>query len=219
VAGRGGEGPASLAPRSVAWLRDSFGEGATYRVIGEPMSLPDAAALAKADPYQFQFWALGLVGARPVQEKKGADQGVDGRIYFHDEKGQTKLVVLSVKAAHTNPSRVRDLRGVAEREKAALGVLITMQERARLATLLLSMDEAVFVVDRTGAVALTNTAVERLLGPEGADFVPQDEDGRPLPTEETPRAHAARGESFSMTFTLPGPDGTRRRFEATGQPI
>jgi two-component system CheB/CheR fusion protein len=93
------------------------------------------------------------------------------------------------------------------------------EERARLATLLLSMDEAVFVVDRTGAVALTNTAVERLLGPEGADFVPEDEDGRPLPTEETPRAHAARGESFSMTFTLPGPDGTRRRFEATGQPI
>jgi two-component system CheB/CheR fusion protein len=28
-----------------------------------------------------------------------------------------------------------------------------------------------------------------------------------------------RGETFSMTFTLPGADGTRRWFEATGQPI
>jgi hypothetical protein len=66
-----------------------------------------------------------------VQEKKGADQGIDGRLYFHDEKGQTKLVVLSAKAGHTNPSHVRDLRGVVEREKAALGVLFSLQEPTR----------------------------------------------------------------------------------------
>ena len=42
-----------------------------YKVIGEPTSLPDAAQLAKEDPYQFQWWALGLVGARPVEGKKG----------------------------------------------------------------------------------------------------------------------------------------------------
>jgi two-component system CheB/CheR fusion protein len=92
-------------------------------------------------------------------------------------------------------------------------------ERARLAAVLLSMGDAVFVVDRTGAVVLTNAAVERLLGPAGADFVPQDAEGQPLPAEETPRARAARGETFSLTFTLPGADGTRRWFEATGQPI
>jgi two-component system CheB/CheR fusion protein len=92
-------------------------------------------------------------------------------------------------------------------------------ERARLAAVLLSMGDAVFVVDRTGAVALTNAAVERLLGPAGADFVPQDEEGQPLPAEQTPRARAARGETFSLTFTLPSPDGARRWFEATGQPI
>ena len=54
-----------------------------YEVIGEPVSMPDAATLAASDPYQFQWWALGLVGARPVEEKKGADKGIDGRIYFH----------------------------------------------------------------------------------------------------------------------------------------
>ncbi|HKC73638.1 MAG TPA: restriction endonuclease, partial [Chloroflexota bacterium] len=112
-------------------LRDGFGDSVAYRVIGEPVSLPDAETLAKSDPYQFQFWALGLVGARPVQEKKGADQGIDGRLYFHDERGQTKQVVLSVKAGHTGPAHVRELRGVVEREKAALGVLITMKEPTR----------------------------------------------------------------------------------------
>jgi len=39
--------------------------------------------------------------------------------------------VLSVKAGHTNPAHVRELRGVVEREKAALGVLITMREPTR----------------------------------------------------------------------------------------
>ena len=56
----------------------------TYETIGEPVSVRDAEALAASDPYQFQWWALGLVGARPADGKKGADQGIDGRIYFHE---------------------------------------------------------------------------------------------------------------------------------------
>lgn len=111
-------------------LWNAFGDKVVYEVIGEPVSLPDAEALAAEDPYQFQWWALGLVGARPVEQKKGADKGIDGRLYFHDEPqgGKTKQIVLSIKAGHTNAPHVRDLRGVLEREKAEIGVLITMQE-------------------------------------------------------------------------------------------
>jgi site-specific DNA-methyltransferase (adenine-specific) len=110
-------------------LRDAFGDQVDYRVIGEPVSLPDAQTLAEQDPYQFQWWALGLVGARPVEQKRGSDKGIDGRLYFHDEaSGKTKQVILSVKAGHTNVAHVRDLRGVIEREKADIGVLIVMQE-------------------------------------------------------------------------------------------
>jgi site-specific DNA-methyltransferase (adenine-specific) len=113
-------------------LKTAFGDGIekTYSVIGEPVSLPDAESLAQQDPYQFQWWALGLVEARPVEQKKGADQGIDGRLYFHDDRasGQTKQIIFSVKAGHTNVSHVRDLRGVIEREKAQMGVLIAMEE-------------------------------------------------------------------------------------------
>lgn len=111
-------------------LRDAFGDQAGYQVVGEPVSLPDAEALAGSDPYQFQWWALGLVGARPVEQKKGSDKGIDGRLYFHDEaKGaKTKQVILSVKAGHTSVAHVRDLWGVLEREQAEIGVLLTMQE-------------------------------------------------------------------------------------------
>lgn len=110
-------------------LRDAFGNEVKYKVIGEPVSLSGAEELAQQDPYQFQWWALGLVHARPTEQKKGADKGIDGRIYFHDEGagGKTKQVILSVKAGHTGAAHVRDLRGVLDREKAEIGVLLTMQ--------------------------------------------------------------------------------------------
>jgi len=111
-------------------LFDTFGKDVKFQVIGEPTDVAGAEALAKQDPYQFQWWALGLVDARPAEGKKGADKGIDGRIYFHDEQdaGKTKQVILSVKAGHTNVAHVRDLNGVLTREGAEIGVLITMEE-------------------------------------------------------------------------------------------
>ncbi len=110
-------------------LKDTFSESIRFKVVGEPVSVPDAAALAAADPYQFQWWALGLVGARPVEEKKGADKGIDGKIVFQaDGTGKFETVILSVKAGHVTVNQVRDLRGVVEREKAAIGVLISMED-------------------------------------------------------------------------------------------
>jgi len=115
-------------------LQSAFAEGVekTYTVVGEPVSVPDAEALAKQNPFQFQCWAVGQVSALPIEPKKGADRGVDGRLYFHDdETGKTKQIVLSVKSGRVSVADVRDLRGVVERESAALGVLITLQEPTR----------------------------------------------------------------------------------------
>ncbi len=113
-------------------LHDTFGEGAVPQVIGEPVSIPDAQSLAASDPYQFQWWALGLVGARPVEQKKGTDKGIDGRLLFHDEaRGKTKQIILSVKAGHTGVSHIRDLRGVLEDQQAQIGVLISMEDPTR----------------------------------------------------------------------------------------
>jgi DNA modification methylase len=110
-------------------LADAFGDKVEYEVIGEPVSLPDAAKLAHDDPYQFQWWALGLVGARPVEGKKGADKGIDGRIYFHEgDATKTKQIILSVKAGHVTVAHLRDLRGVVDREKAEIGVLLCLEE-------------------------------------------------------------------------------------------
>jgi len=102
----------------------------TYKTVGEPTTVDDARVLAKEDPFQFQAWALGLVGARVAgSDKKGGDKGIDGRLLFHQGDGETRQIVFSVKAGHLVPNYVRDLRGVIERESAELGVLISFEEQ------------------------------------------------------------------------------------------
>jgi site-specific DNA-methyltransferase (adenine-specific) len=99
------------------------------KVVGEPVSLADARALAEQDKFQFQCWALGLVDARPAEPKKGADRGIDGRRFFPEgKKRATEQIIFSVKGGHVSVKDVRDLRGVIEREAAAIGVLISLEE-------------------------------------------------------------------------------------------
>ena len=110
-------------------LADAHGKRLKIETVGEPAAPADAATLADQDKYQFQWWALGLVGARPIEQKKGADQGVDGKILFRDEPRAAKpqQIVIQVKGGKTGVKDVRDLRGVIERETAAIGVLISLQ--------------------------------------------------------------------------------------------
>ena len=110
-------------------LRDTYGSKIEIITIGEPTTPGEAAVLAEQDKYQFQWWALGLVGARPVEQKKGADHGVDGKILFRDDPKAAKpeQIIIQVKGGKTGVKDVRDLRGVLDREKAAIGVLISLQ--------------------------------------------------------------------------------------------
>jgi DNA modification methylase len=111
-------------------LYDAYGleQRRDYEVIGEPTDLSGAKELAREAPHQFEHWALGLVHARASAKRKGPDKGIDGRIIFQSDKpGRFESVILSVKAGHTGVAHVRDLKGVLNREKAPIGVLISMQ--------------------------------------------------------------------------------------------
>ena len=109
-------------------LRDAYGDAATYEVRGNPTTVEDAAVLAREQPYQFQWWALDLVGAAGSEKKKGADRGADGRLYFHDGSAKTREIVLSVKGGKLLAGYVRDLAGVMKDEDADIGVLISFAE-------------------------------------------------------------------------------------------
>ncbi|MBM3235703.1 site-specific DNA-methyltransferase [Candidatus Poribacteria bacterium] len=115
-------------------LQHAFGDSVKYNVIGEPQDIASAKALAEQDRYQFQWWALSVIKARPVQEKKkGADAGVDGIIYLQDvnpdvpQKPVTLKIIVQVKSGRVSVKDIRDLLGVTEREKAIIGVLITLE--------------------------------------------------------------------------------------------
>ena len=106
------------------------GERLHLKTVGEPVSLADAQQLAADDKFQFQWWALGLVGARPVEEKKGADKGIDGKILLRETPTDPKArqIIFSVKGGGVSVKDVRDLRGTVEREGALIGVLITLEK-------------------------------------------------------------------------------------------
>jgi hypothetical protein len=90
-------------------LTDTYGKTGDLTVVGEPISVDGAAELASSDPYQFEWWALGLVGARPAEGKKRADRGIDGRLYWHEgRRGKTHQVIISVLYGRYPASSHRD---------------------------------------------------------------------------------------------------------------
>lgn len=122
-------------------LRDMFGlaPGDDYQVIGEPVSVDGARQLAADDRFQFQFWALSLVQARPLggevggrTGKRGADRGIDGLITFIDDNtARPKRIIVQVKSGKVKSGDIRDLKGTVQREKAAMGVFITLEPPTR----------------------------------------------------------------------------------------
>jgi len=116
-------------------LEDSF-PGIKVDVMGEPEDLSGAKALARQDRYQFQWWALSKIKAKPFPEerRKGADKGIDGVIDFVDrDEGSGKQVmkraVVSVKSGHVHVRDIRELKDVASQQ--AMGVFITLEPPTR----------------------------------------------------------------------------------------
>ena len=118
-------------------LKDAFNilPGNDYQVIGEPVDLTSAKQLATDNRYQFQWWALGLIGAMPLGGeqgskigKKGKDLGIDGKINFIDDiKEVPKNVMVQVKSGHVKRGDIGELVGTVNRENAAIGVFITLE--------------------------------------------------------------------------------------------
>jgi site-specific DNA-methyltransferase (adenine-specific) len=119
-------------------LQEMF-PGLEFKVIGEPTSVYAARQLAQDDRFQFEWWALSLIRARPVggeagskQGKKGADKGIDGIITFVDDNtGKPKRIIVQVKSGKVSSRDIRDLHGTVKRENAAIAILITLEEPTR----------------------------------------------------------------------------------------
>lgn len=118
-----------LAIGTMKWRLDTLFKDIEYSVVGEPKDLTGAKALAKYDKYQFQWWAVSLLyGGKPYgDKKKGSDRGIDGYLYFIDEKDKLKKAIISVKGGkNVSVLMIRDLGHVIDRERAEIGVFVTL---------------------------------------------------------------------------------------------
>ncbi len=133
-------------------LKDAFGEEIEFEEKGQPTDFAGAKQLAENDKFQFQHWALSLVGARPLKEGegKGADRGVDGLLYYYETERKDLLnrikedapgirnefvhrekIIVQVKGGGVNRGDVSTLLGDVENQKAAGGVLITLEKPSK----------------------------------------------------------------------------------------
>ncbi len=124
-----------LAIALMKYRLEAMFPGIKFKVEGEPADIGAARKLAQDDRYQFQWWSLSLIRAKPLggqegskEGKKGSDKGIDGVIAFIDDNtGRAKRVLVQVKSGHVNSSQIRDLKGTLQREQAAIGVFITLE--------------------------------------------------------------------------------------------
>jgi len=194
-------------------LQSAFGDAASVEVVGEPADFEGAEALARENPYQFQWWALGLLGARPTEQKKGADRGIDGRLYFHDEgpSGKTKQIIFSVKAGKVTVPQVRDLVGVLSREQAEIGVLISLEEptremRKEAATA--GFYESAWNQKKHPRVQLLT--IEEILGGKGVDFPPSQHVNVTFKRAPRLRGAAPAAENMTLQLGVPIPPASKR---------
>lgn len=109
-------------------MRDAF-PGVEFEIHGTPKDYGGAVRLAEQDKYEFQWWALSLVNARPYQgKKKGADEGIDGIIFFLDDGTQIpKKIVVSVKGGSRKHVDIKEVIATVEQHKAQMGFLLTLE--------------------------------------------------------------------------------------------
>jgi len=106
--------------------------GKNYKIIGEPEDLAGAVQLADQNRMQFQYWAVSLINGKHYKDKKkGPDTGIDGFLFFSDDGKKPKIVIIQAKSGKTSVKDIRELSDVVGREKAVIGVLITLNNPTR----------------------------------------------------------------------------------------
>ncbi|MBV9993882.1 MAG: modification methylase EcaI [Caulobacteraceae bacterium] len=112
-------------------LRKAF-PAVQFEVHGVPRDHAGATDLAERDKYEFQKWIVAAIDGQPYKGgRKGMDRGIDGYLHFRDADRKPQFAIISVKGGGTKSGDVRDLKGTIEREKAALGLFLTLNEPSR----------------------------------------------------------------------------------------
>jgi site-specific DNA-methyltransferase (adenine-specific) len=116
-------------------LEDSFGKGVLnqLQINGIPKDINSAVALANRNDdrtrKEFEKWAILTYSDNraTINQKKGADKGIDGFAFFLEEGQGHRKIVLQVKSGNVSSRDIRDLYGTMTRENAAMAIFITLK--------------------------------------------------------------------------------------------
>lgn len=116
-------------------IENSYGKNVIneIKLDGIPKDLKSALALANREDdrtrKEFEKWAVLTYSNNraAINQKKGADKGIDGFAYFLEEGQGHKKIILQVKSGNVNSRDIRDLHGTIAREGAAMGIFITLK--------------------------------------------------------------------------------------------
>ena len=112
-------------------MKDAF-PALSFEVHGVPNDAAGARDLAERDKHEFQKWITATIGAQPYKGgKKGMDRGIDGYLHFRDADRKPQFAIISVKGGGQKSGDVRDLKGTMEREHAAMGLFLSLNEPTR----------------------------------------------------------------------------------------
>jgi len=121
-------------------LEDAYGKKIMqeFELNGIPRDMEAATALAHKNDdrvrKEFEKWAILTYtnNYAYINEKKGADKGIDGRAFMAISSDKSKEVLFSVKSGKVSVKDIRDFRGVLEREEnAVIGVFITLNSATK----------------------------------------------------------------------------------------
>lgn len=104
-------------------LRDS-----RVPVHGVPIDVDTARTMARSAPFEFEKWAVSRVPGIAPNSKQVGDGGVDGRGRVYESTNGHALVLAQVKGGQFGLSQLRDFLHTVNREKAALGIYITLDK-------------------------------------------------------------------------------------------
>ena len=112
-------------------MKEAF-PGIQFQVHGVPTDAAGASDLAERDKHEFQKWIVATIGGQPYKGgKKGMDRGIDGYLHFRDADKKPQFAIISVKGGGIKSGDIRDLKGTIDREKASIGVFLTLHSPTR----------------------------------------------------------------------------------------
>ena len=158
-------------------IRQNFGAevGSDILTYGVPVNVAQAEALAQRDPFRFEKWACGAIGAEGMFHDpgtRGADGGVDGVLKFYPfrmgEKPKAEWAIVQVKGGAVTADAVRALKTTVERFGATAGVIVCFERYMR--TVENQRGNAVFSDDAGTYPVIQGLSVEDLLAGKRPDL-------------------------------------------------